>query len=416
MLSCRCGGRRPVAPARAQAELPWKLVALGLAAALALTLVWARQRSKEPAPDSPGAIGGPVAPATPANKDLVDTLAADTPPLRLGEARDTPSLEDVIAGVLPAVVSILSTRGTGSGFFVDQRIVVTNLHVVGDDSDVRIKMSDGDVIEGRVERVSQEHDLALVRSRAPLSGHSGLSLTPVANVKVGQDVLVIGSPLGILDSSVSRGIVSAVRSTETTTLIQTDAAINPGNSGGPVIDRRGRVIGIATMKSAEGENLGFAVASDHARELLEGGGSRAARQGASPRTREPTELSDLTTGEHEVLLDEVFERYRGALDAVVQQIAMCPDLAPRLQDKRGDARYYEAGRLVLDYVKQRRIYARSRRYIPEWSGMACLQRSEEIVVKGYEAIAVYDEVYKSYLSKSARAGRSPRHARQLPEI
>ena len=85
-------------------------------------------------------------------------------------------------------------------------------------------------------------------------------------------------------------------------------------------------------------------------------------------------------------------------------------------DKRGDELYFEAGELVLDYVRQRRIYARDGRHIPEWSDMACLRRYEPLVIECYEALVVYDTAYKSYVSKSARRGRDPRVRRRLPEI
>ena len=85
---------------------------------------------------------------------------------------------------------------------------------------------------------------------------------------------MIGSPLGTFTDTVTRGIVSAIRDVDGVRFIQTDAAINPGNSGGPVINERGEVIGVATMKYMGGESLGFAVAIDYASSLL-GTGERA---------------------------------------------------------------------------------------------------------------------------------------------
>ena len=97
-----------------------------------------------------------------------------------------------------------------------------------------------------------------------------LQLGSARGVRPGQEVLAIGSPLG-LQNTVTRGIVSAVRSAGGVELIQTDAAINPGNSGGPLIDRDGRVIGVTTLKLARGaESLGFAMAIAHAVPLVEG--------------------------------------------------------------------------------------------------------------------------------------------------
>jgi hypothetical protein len=86
-------------------------------------------------------------------------------------------------------------------------------------------------------------------------------------VRAGQEVVAIGAPLG-LPSTATRGIVSAVRTADGVYLIQIDAAINPGNSGGPLLDRRGRVIGINTMGIRSAESLGFAVAINHAMALV----------------------------------------------------------------------------------------------------------------------------------------------------
>jgi len=100
----------------------------------------------------------------------------------------------------------------------------------------------------------------------------------VKGLRAGQEVIAIGSALGVLSNTVTRGIVSAVRNTGSVTLIQTDAAINPGNSGGPLVDRTGVVIGVNSMRIAAaqgGEGLAFAVAIDHAAQLLGGQASAA---------------------------------------------------------------------------------------------------------------------------------------------
>ena len=89
-------------------------------------------------------------------------------------------------------------------------------------------------------------------------------------LKPGQEIIVIGSALGTLQNSVSRGIVSGLRTAGGATLVQTDAATNPGNSGGPMLDRNGAVIGITTMGYKNAEGLNFGVAIEHARDLLEG--------------------------------------------------------------------------------------------------------------------------------------------------
>jgi hypothetical protein len=101
----------------------------------------------------------------------------------------------------------------------------------------------------------------------------------VSNARVGQEVIAVGSALGVLSNTVTRGIVSAVRQVGNITLIQTDAAINPGNSGGPLVDRSGLVIGINSLAVAAqaGQGLAFAVAIDHATDLLNGQVNNAAQ-------------------------------------------------------------------------------------------------------------------------------------------
>ncbi len=85
-------------------------------------------------------------------------------------------------------------------------------------------------------------------------------------------MIAIGLALGVFQNTVTRGIVSAVRRSGQTVVIQTDAAINPGNSGGPLLNREGEVIGVNAMKVAgAAESLGFAIAVDHAASLLPGG-------------------------------------------------------------------------------------------------------------------------------------------------
>ncbi len=74
------------------------------------------------------------------------------------------------------------------------------------------------------------------------------------------------------------------------------------------------------------------------------------------------------------------------------------------------------GRIVLEYVDQRRVFANSGRNIPEWNRMSCLRNAESTIAACYQSVAIYDELYKSYVSDAARRGVTPRLARQFPEI
>ena len=181
------------------------------------------------------------------------------------------SIEDVVAGAAAAVVGIETTTSRGTGFFATPNLLLTNAHVVGNESSVTVRLADGATTRGRVERVSPDLDLAIVRADADARQAQVLQLGSAGAVRPGQEVIAIGSPLG-LQNTVTRGIVSALRTAGGVELIQTDAAINPGNSGGPLLDRDGRVIGVTTLKLSRttAESLGFAIAIAHAVPLLEG--------------------------------------------------------------------------------------------------------------------------------------------------
>jgi S1-C subfamily serine protease len=180
------------------------------------------------------------------------------------------SIEEIVSRAAAAVVLISTSTSTGTGFFVTQDMVLTNAHVVEGQSFVTVKLASGHTLQGRVERTSVDLDLAVVRAAARPESNQILQLGSAMAVRPGQEVIAIGSPLG-LQNTVTRGIVSAVRSVGGVELIQTDAAINPGNSGGPLLDRDGRVIGVTTLKVTRGaESLGFAVGIAHAVPLIEG--------------------------------------------------------------------------------------------------------------------------------------------------
>jgi S1-C subfamily serine protease len=186
------------------------------------------------------------------------------------EAREPRSLEDVVGRASAAVVAIETPSGRGTGFFVTADLLVTNAHVVQGHSFVTVRLAGGRTTPGRVERSAPDVDLATVRASAKADEMQILQLGAAGRVRPGQEVLAIGSPLG-LQNTVTRGIVSAIRDAGGVQLIQTDAAINPGNSGGPLIDRDGRVIGVNTMKLARGaESIGFAVSVAHAVPLVNG--------------------------------------------------------------------------------------------------------------------------------------------------
>lgn len=170
----------------------------------------------------------------------------------------------VARSITPTVVSIISQgRGSGSGAIIRaDGMILTNAHVVGAARTVNVGLADGQRLEGTVLARDAALDVAVVRINA-----TNLPIAPLGDsdaLQVGQRAIAIGNPLG-LDRTVTTGVVSALNRTTPRlggeTFIQTDAAISPGNSGGPLVDSRGRVIGInsAVISGSGVSNLGFAI-------------------------------------------------------------------------------------------------------------------------------------------------------------
>jgi S1-C subfamily serine protease len=172
-------------------------------------------------------------------------------------------LIDLYKRVGPSVVSIVTERnnsvedGSGSGFIYDHDgLVVTNYHVVVDAARVLVVFSDGTQSEASLVGLDQDSDLAILQlENTPPELIKPVELGDSSQVQVGQRAIAIGNPFGDFAQSMTVGIVSAmgrvVQSPNSqfsnAELIQTDAAINPGNSGGPLLDSKGRVIGVNTL-------------------------------------------------------------------------------------------------------------------------------------------------------------------------
>jgi S1-C subfamily serine protease len=224
--------------------------------------------SPRPVPTSapPGDALPAVADTAPAAPAFAPASAATVTPLPA-----TASLEDVVSRILPAVGSITAGQSRGTGFFIRSDRVLTNAHVVQGHTSVTMQVGQM-TYNARVMTVSSGSDLALLQVSNANPNQPVLTLGSVSHARVGQEVIAVGSALGVLSNTVTRGIVSAVRQVGNITLLQTDAAINPGNSGGPLVDRSGLVIGINSLAVAAqaGQGLAFAVAIDHAIDLLNG--------------------------------------------------------------------------------------------------------------------------------------------------
>lgn len=193
-------------------------------------------------------------------------------PVELSEpiVMPTGSLEEVVAAAMPAIVLVETTSGRGSAFYVAHDTLITNVHVVQQDQYVTLRRMNGSSVSARVQTRAPNFDIAILKVAPASTSQPYLAMANSNALRPGQEVIVIGSALGTLQNSVSRGIVSGLRNSGGVTLIQSDAAANPGNSGGPMLDRNGRVVGILTLGYREREGLNFAVSIDHARAILEG--------------------------------------------------------------------------------------------------------------------------------------------------
>lgn len=182
--------------------------------------------------------------------------------------------------VAPAVV-IVSTKGLmengfipqevegiGSGFIINEEgYILTNYHVVEGAQEVTVTLSTGEDVKAKVVNYDKTQDIAMLKMEGNFKVPAVAELGDSANVKPGEEVIAIGTPLSKdFAQTVTKGVVSAVGRTVNTetgkqvNLIQTDTAINPGNSGGPLVNAEGKVIGINTLKLAGGaEGIGFAI-------------------------------------------------------------------------------------------------------------------------------------------------------------
>lgn len=185
-----------------------------------------------------------------------------------------PNVEALAAKLRPSVAIITTTGrdgrrlGVGTGFVLAaDGLIATNLHVIGEARPIAVQLADGRKFNV-TEVVAHDHraDLALVRIAA--QELPALELGDSAEVQPGRPIVAIGNPQGLAHSVVA-GVVSANREIDGRPMLQLALPVEPGNSGGPVVDLEGRVLGVLTMKSAVTENLGFAVAVNLLKPLVE---------------------------------------------------------------------------------------------------------------------------------------------------
>ena len=217
--------------------------------------------------------------------------SASTTPTRVSSAD---AVVTVAESASPAVVTItvdsagqagygpfsMPSTGVGSGFVFDASgLILTNHHVIEGSDKITVAFKDGPELPGSVVASDAQHDLAVVKVD-PRSSLPTIPIGDASQLKVGQQVIAIGSPLGTFTESVTSGILSATgrtievgsagsrRTTTMTGLLQTDASINPGNSGGPLLEVTGAVIGVNSAAAQSAQGIGFAVPIDVAADIM----------------------------------------------------------------------------------------------------------------------------------------------------
>lgn len=249
-----------------------------------------------------GGIGAAVVAGQSDPAPIAQSAVTQEPSTRPAASAPAGSVEEVAAKVMPSVVKLQidtgNSSGEGSGIVLtSDGLILTNNHVVseaasgnGRGTRATVSFSNGQTVPFEVVGTDPAGDIAVVRAQR-VSGLTPITIGSSADVQVGQNVVAIGSPLG-LQGTVTTGIVSALHrpvsaggggGEQPTVLdaIQTDAAINPGNSGGALVNMKGELIGvnsaIATLGGGqEGSGppngsigLGFAIPSDQAKRIAE---------------------------------------------------------------------------------------------------------------------------------------------------
>jgi putative serine protease PepD len=245
-------GRPAAAPAPARGPGRTRLAVIGLVAVLVVVAAWQAYRIEGMTTDNHA-----LASVLTTEKDRTDKLEK-----QLAGVFDP---EAVSSKVLPSVFRVRAGDFTGTAFSVGTKAtggksnLLTNYHVVDEVYSAggrTVSLERGSTqIKATIVKVDKVKDLALLSANQKITGLA----TAGTQVKPGQQVVVVGAPLG-LDDTVTSGVVSAYRPDDQDgPTIQFDAPINPGNSGGPVVNANDQVVGLATAKAKDAEGIGLAI-------------------------------------------------------------------------------------------------------------------------------------------------------------
>lgn len=200
-------------------------------------------------------------------RESLDAATSDSP---VENPSNDASFVELYEAISPAVVELVRHGGSpfepdgGSGFLIEEDVIVTNAHVIEGVDSVDVRFHNGEWTSGSVIQHDMHSDLAIIEPQQTIDGVEPLPFKAEVPA-IGAPAMAIGAPFGLAGSA-SVGIISGVnRSLPSPTgfsipaAIQTDAAVNPGNSGGPLVDTYGRVRGV--VFAGAGESLGFAISS-----------------------------------------------------------------------------------------------------------------------------------------------------------
>ena len=199
-------------------------------------------------------------------------------PCAVRATNEFPTVDNVRSSTVVVCSFSDSTGETcGSGFVISDDMLVCNYHVICPDNadlgrtppSVSIKTPNGAILPTvQIVAVDKENDLAILRAGTKGLLGAPLGLGESTNIRVGERVIVVGSPLG-LEGTMTDGIVSALRSLDGAgSLVQISAPISPGSSGSPVLDQQGNVIAVAKATLKEGQSLNFAIPIQHVQDIL----------------------------------------------------------------------------------------------------------------------------------------------------
>ncbi|MFN3605300.1 MAG: trypsin-like peptidase domain-containing protein [Leptonema sp. (in: bacteria)] len=178
--------------------------------------------------------------------------------------------KDFLEKFAQLVFKIITKDGSGSGFYYNEyKIIITNYHVVKGHRIVGIEDINNNSFSADVLVINPALDIALLKPKKDILLNYKIDFIESIQTKAGEKVKVLGYPYG-MPFTITEGIISSTNQiVSERSFIQTDAAVNPGNSGGPIIDEKGRVIGITTLKLTEAENIAFAIPTEYIKQDLE---------------------------------------------------------------------------------------------------------------------------------------------------